>query len=187
MPATLQCTSRSSSKKTTNHANLETDANAIDQTKNVTRKRTRESEDTVPESVPAPVKKARALTNKCATHEVRRSARDPKPTGCRVPQQRKRRTKAKIEAAKAAAEEAKRQKEKDMIEAKERLARMDIDGDADRAQTAAKTIRWLSDMAPVQDGKEFIGYDEVSSSSSEESEEIEDVEVSLFFNTAELH
>lgn len=64
-------------------------------------------------------------------------------------------------------------------EAKQHLAWMDINNNNKRAQTAAKIIRWLSDVAldsTSDNGEEFIGFDEVSLTSADESE-AEDLEV----------
>ena len=46
---------------------------------------------------------------------------------------------------KAAAEEAKKQKEEEGKEARWQLAQMDVDNDSNRAQAAAKVIKRLSD------------------------------------------
>jgi hypothetical protein len=59
---------------------------------------------------------------------------------------------------------------------------MDNDNDIERAQTAANTIRRLSDVemnnASDLDGEEFLGFNEMSSSSADESEDVKDLEVS---------
>jgi hypothetical protein len=101
-------------------------------------------------------------------------------------EKRKRRTKAELEAAKAAADNIKKLKAKEAEKAQQCLAQMDIDNDVERAQTAADTIRRLSDVhvamsnASDLDCEEFVGYNEVSSSSADESEDVENLEVSFF-------
>ncbi len=57
---------------------------------------------------------------------------------------------------------------------------MDIDDIEDRAQTAAKMIRRLSDVElnGSDGGEEFVGFNEVASSSSNESEGDNELEVS---------
>jgi len=50
---------------------------------------------------------------------------------------------------------------------------MDVDDDLDRVRTATETIRRLSDIASDSDGEEFVGFNEVSSSSSDESDDSE--------------
>lgn len=144
-----------------------------------TGKRSREPADTTVESEPAPAKKARALTGKPTPEaDVRRSARGRKPTTKATTQKRVRRTPDEVQAAKAAVEEAKKQKLADAEEAQRRLAQMDVDDDAERARSAANTIRWLSDMTADPDGEEFVGFHEVLSSSSVGSEPV-DFKVSL--------
>jgi hypothetical protein len=58
---------------------------------------------------------------------------------------------------------------------------MDIDDDNQRVQTAAKIVRRLSDVAldVTSDGEEFVGFNEMSSTSADESE-VEDLEVRCF-------
>ena len=58
---------------------------------------------------------------------------------------------------------------------------MDVDDIEDRAQTAAKMIRRLSDIESNDSsdgGEEFVGFNEVASSSSNESEGDNELEVS---------
>jgi hypothetical protein len=137
-----------------------------------TGKRVREAEETVIELERAPAKKAKVPTTDTQPGP-RRSGRSPKPNGKGVIEKRKRRTKAEVQAAKAAAEEAKKKKEEERKEAMRRLEQMDVDDIEDRAQTAAKMIRRLSDVESndgSDGGEEFVGFNEVASSSSNESE-----------------
>jgi hypothetical protein len=173
----------SSRNKKNSDANL-AKANDSDKVANVSgRKRGRDSEDTVVESKSAPAKKAKVVTERLDIQPaVRRSGRSPKPNGKAIIQKQKRRTKAEVQAAKAAAEEAKQQKAEADQEAKEHMVQMNIDDDVERAQTAAKTIRRLSDVAINNatdlDEEEFVGFHDVSSTSTDESEDNEDLEVS---------
>ena len=60
---------------------------------------------------------------------------------------------------------------------------MDVDNDSNRAQAAVKVIKKLSDVAlnnTSDDGEEFVRYNEVSSTSADESEDNGDLEVSSF-------
>jgi hypothetical protein len=84
---------------------------------------------------------------------------------------RKRRTKAEIEANKAAAPEAKKQQE-DKVKATDRwMAQINMDEDKDQAERGARTIRRLSDIQEL-DQEEFVGYDDVSLTESDEPEDI---------------
>jgi hypothetical protein len=84
---------------------------------------------------------------------------------------RKRRTKAEIEADKAATAEAKKQQE-DKVKATDRwMAQINMDEDKDRAETAARTIRRLSNIQEL-DQEEFVGHNNVSSTKSDELEDI---------------
>ena len=57
---------------------------------------------------------------------------------------------------------------------------MDVEDDLDRARTATETIRRLSDIASDSDGEEFIGFNKVSSSlSDDDSEQAKDLKVSF--------
>lgn len=172
---------RRASARTNTAANPAADGKAAAPGHKTTGKRTREPVDATLESGPTPAKKAKALTSKPTPEaEVRRSARGRKPTTKAAPHKRVRRTPDEIEAAKAAVEEAKKQKVANAEEAQRRLAQMDIDDDADRARSAANTIRRLSDIAAESDGEEFVGFNEVSSSSSSsDGSEPEDIQVSL--------
>jgi hypothetical protein len=145
----------------------------------------RETENADIETDQAPAKKAKVpITNPDTQPGLRRSERGPKPNGKALTEKKKRRTKAQIQAAKAAAEEAKRKKEEEASEAKRRLAQMDIDDDNNRALTAVKIIRRLSDVAldgTSDDGEEFVGFNEVSSTSADESDvQVNNLEVSCF-------
>jgi hypothetical protein len=51
------------------------------------------------------------------------------------------------------------------------MAQMDVDEDKDRAEMAARTIRRLSNI-PELDQEEFVGYDDVSSTESDEPEDL---------------
>ena len=149
-----------------------------------TGKRVREAEETVVELEQAPAKKAKVPTTDTQPGP-RRSGRSPKPNGKGVIEKRKRRTKAEVQAAKAAAEEAKKKKE-ECKEATQRLEQMDVDDIEDRAQTAAKMIRRLSDVESndgSDSGKEFVGFNEVASSSSNESEGDNELKVSSIPDT----
>lgn len=167
-------------------ADAATQANTDSQkvaTKTSRGKRARETEDTNIETSQAPAKKAKVPTTNPDTQPgLRRSEHGPKPNGKAVTEKKKRRTKAEVQAAKAAAEEAKRKKEEEDRKAKQRLAQMDIDDDNKRVQTVAKIVRRLSDVAldvTSDDGEEFVGFDEVSSTSADKSE-VEDLEVRCF-------
>ena len=143
-------------------------------------KRVREAEETVIELERAPAKKAKVPTTDTQPGP-RRSGRSPKPNGKGVIEKRKRRTKAEVQAAKAAAEEAKKKKEEERKEATRRLEQMDVNDIEDRVQTAAKMIRRLSDVESndgSDSGEEFVGFNEVASSSSNESEGDNELEVS---------
>jgi hypothetical protein len=146
-------------------------------------KRVRETEDANIETSQAPAKKVKVPTTNPDTQPgLRRSGRGPKPNGKAVMEKKKRRTKAEVQAAKAAAEDAKRQKEEKASEAKQRLAQMDIDKHNKRVKTAAKIVRRISDVAlddTFDDHEEFVGFDEVSSTSADESG-VDDLEVSRF-------
>lgn len=147
-------------------------------------KHVREAEETVTEPEHAPAKKARVVSENSDTQpNLRRSGRSPKPNGKVAGARRKRRTKAEMEAARAATEEAKKQKEEAAKEANRRMAQMDIDDDFSRARTVAKTVRRISDIAMNNasdlEGEEFIGFNEVSSTSADESES-EDLNISIF-------
>ena len=102
----------------------------------------------------------------------RRSDR-PHPTPIAVPQKRKRRTKAEIAADKAKTEAEKKQLEEITEENHRTMARMDIEEDINRAETAARTIRTFADLEN-NTGEEFIGYEDVEDSGSESGSEAED-------------
>jgi hypothetical protein len=84
---------------------------------------------------------------------------------------RKRQTKAEIEADKAAATEAKKQQEDKVKATDQWIAQINMDEDKDWAETAARTIRRLSDIQEL-DQEEFVGYDDASSTKSDEPEDI---------------
>jgi hypothetical protein len=175
-PTLHQISTRS---KRTNTANLNGSESVADKAPGG-RKRIHDTEDTV-ESESVPAKKTKVvIKSRDIQSVVRRSGRSPKPNGKAITQKRKRRTKAEVEAAKATAEAAKMQKEKTAQDAKQHLAQMDIDDDVDKAQTAANTIRRLSDVAMNSatdlDGEEFVGFNDVSST-SDKSDDDEDLKV----------
>ena len=169
--------------RTSNHTNKTT--NVVPTT---TRgKCAREPEDTIIESKPAPAKRAKVPTTIPDIQPgVRRSRRSPKLNGKVIIGKRKRRTKAEIEAANAAADNAIKQLAEEAKKAQQCLAQMDIDNDVERVETAANTIRRISDVHMAMsntsdlDCEEFVGYNEVSSSSADESEDVENLEVSFF-------
>lgn len=178
MPATRHTTIRTNN--ITKASGTIADATESATNKKVTSKRAREPEELVHESEPAPAKKAKTLTNKLNTEShVRRSARSPRPTHKVVAEKKKRQNAAEVKAAKAATKEAKKRKVEAEQEAHCRLAEMDIDDDRERAQVATRAIRRLSDVASEEEGEEFIGFDEASSSSSDDAEDVHDFQVSL--------
>lgn len=174
-------------RRTSNRKKNTTDSTIPPVTKKTGRgKRVHELEDTEG----APKKKAKVVnTNPDTQPGPRRSTRSPKPNGKGVIEKKTRRSKAEVQEAKAAIEEAKKRKEEEAREAMERLARMDIDNDNDRAQTAAKIIRRLSDVGlndASDSGEEFVGFDEVSSTestSADESKDTDALKVSRFVNS----
>ncbi|KAF9549688.1 hypothetical protein CPC08DRAFT_823410 [Agrocybe pediades] len=111
------------------------------------------------------------------TTPPRRSKRTPKPKANVAPITRKRRTKEEMQASAAAAAAAKQQA-KDMVEAKQReMERMNAEDKLEKKRSLEHSIRRLSDVE--EECEIFAGYDEVSSTSSEESEveEQQDLEI----------
>ncbi|KAF8812151.1 hypothetical protein BYT27DRAFT_7252111 [Phlegmacium glaucopus] len=86
-----------------------------------------------------------------------------KPAG---PQKRKRRTREEIAADKAKAEAEKKRQEELTKENHHIMAKMDIDKDIDRAETAIRTIRTFAEIED-ESGEEFIGYAAIEDSESE--------------------
>ena len=119
---------------------------------------------------------------------------DPEPNTCctgrtmavsAVAEKRKRWTQEEITAAKAEADKNKQRLNELTQEADKRLdmqlAQMDVDEDNRRKAEAARTIRRFSDLenrASDSEGEEFVGFEDVSSSSDEECNN-EDAEDSL--------
>jgi len=147
-----------------------------------TGKRVREAEETVVELEQAPAKKAKVPTTDTQPGP-RRSGRSPKPNGKGVIEKRKRRTKAEVQAAKAAAEEAKKKKEEEHKEVTQRLEQMDVDDIEDRAQKMNRRLSDVESNDGSDGGEEFVGFNEVASSSSNESEGDNELKVSSIPDT----
>ena len=153
--------------------------NSGDKTDNPRRgKRTREVATGNVEEPPAAVKRPKRTP---ANKEV--APVNPEPNMRRngriqavpaVVEKRKRRTREEIAAAKAEADKNKQRLNELTEEADKRLdmqrVQMDVDEDNQRKEEAARTIHRFSDLenrASDSEGEEFVGFEEVSSSSDE--------------------